>query len=153
MLHTETDDSPCVLIHDDHDPVRLQYNRFAPEEIDAPQAVLRVAEKREPGGSAPLWMVGSVVACKNSADNVLVDVNPERTRYRMDDALAAKTRIALLEADDGCSKLRRWSFWTSLRFQFLLSEEFSVLSSNQRLVNRRMVDGLMATAILRKRPE
>ena len=101
--------------------VRLQYNRFAPEEIDAPQAVLRVAEKREPGGSAPLWMVGSVVACKNSADNVLVDVNPERTRYRMEDALAAKTRIALLEADDGCSKLRRWSFWTWLR----LTEEWS----------------------------
>jgi len=47
-MHTETDNAPCELIHDDEHPVALQKNRFTPKQVDAPKAVLRVSSDGEP---------------------------------------------------------------------------------------------------------
>jgi hypothetical protein len=46
---TKTNDTACELVHHYENPVGSQVCRFAPEQITAPQTVLRVAEKGEPG--------------------------------------------------------------------------------------------------------
>lgn len=44
-LSSDPDDATGELVDDDADPVGLQQNRFAPEQVDAPEAVLGVPEK------------------------------------------------------------------------------------------------------------
>src|SRR5450631_1592599 len=50
-IDDDADDPALEQIHDDHDPVALEHNRFTSEQIDAPQAVFHVSDEREPGGS------------------------------------------------------------------------------------------------------
>ena len=38
-VDSKSDDSPCELVHDDHYPMRPQHDRFAAEQVDAPQTV------------------------------------------------------------------------------------------------------------------
>ena len=51
-LDPESDDSPCVLVHDDQHPIRLQCDRFTTEEVEAPKAILHMADERQPRGTA-----------------------------------------------------------------------------------------------------
>ncbi len=44
-MDAESNDSARVLIHDDQNPVGSQRGRFAPEQIDTPDAVLHVAQE------------------------------------------------------------------------------------------------------------
>lgn len=43
-LYSETNDPPRELIHDDQDPMGIENEGFAAEQIDAPQAVFRMPE-------------------------------------------------------------------------------------------------------------
>ena len=47
-MNAKADNSPCELVHDDQDPVGFEENRFASEQIDAPEAVLHLADEGEP---------------------------------------------------------------------------------------------------------
>jgi hypothetical protein len=49
MVHAKTDEPPRKLVHHDQNPMRFQGCGFAAEQIAAPQTVLRVAQKAEPG--------------------------------------------------------------------------------------------------------
>ena len=51
-LDPESDDSPCVLVHDDKDPICLQGDRFTSEQIEAPQTVLHMTDEGQPGWTA-----------------------------------------------------------------------------------------------------
>ena len=51
-MDAEPDDPAGVLIHDDQDPVGPRGGRFAPEQIDTPEAVLHVAQEGQPGWAA-----------------------------------------------------------------------------------------------------
>src|SRR5215468_3271100 len=51
-LDPESDDSPCVLVHDDQHPIRFQCDRFTTEEVEAPKAILHMADERQPRGTA-----------------------------------------------------------------------------------------------------
>jgi len=51
-LDPESDDSACVLVHDDQHPICLQSDRFTTEQVEAPQTVLHMANKRQPRGTA-----------------------------------------------------------------------------------------------------
>src|SRR5215831_6762562 len=42
-LDPESDDSPCVLVHDDEHPIRLQCDRFTTEQVEAPKTILHMA--------------------------------------------------------------------------------------------------------------
>ena len=53
-LDANADDPAREQIHDDHDPVALENNRFTSEQIDAPQAVRCVSDEGEPG-----WTIAS----------------------------------------------------------------------------------------------
>jgi hypothetical protein len=48
-LDTETDDSACVLVHDHQYPIRLQTDRFASKQVEAPQTVLHMTDECQPG--------------------------------------------------------------------------------------------------------
>jgi hypothetical protein len=52
--NTEADDPAREEIHDDHDPVALENNRFTTAQIDVPQAVRCVSNEGEPG-----WTIAS----------------------------------------------------------------------------------------------
>ena len=45
---TEPYDAPSELIHDHEHPVARQVHGFAPQQINAPEAVLRVPQKAQP---------------------------------------------------------------------------------------------------------
>ena len=47
-VDAKADDAPSKLVHDDEHPVALQQNRFTPKQVDAPKAVLGVADKGQP---------------------------------------------------------------------------------------------------------
>ncbi len=47
-VDTEPDDPARELIHHDEDPMGFESKRLTPEEIDAPQTVLRMAEESQP---------------------------------------------------------------------------------------------------------
>src|ERR1022692_1657597 len=53
-LHAKPNDLARVLVHHDQYPVRSQDRGLAPEQIDAPQTVLHMAQKGKPG-----WTAGS----------------------------------------------------------------------------------------------
>ena len=45
-MNCKTHDPPGALIHEDHDPVTAQEQRFATKEIEAPETILGVPEER-----------------------------------------------------------------------------------------------------------
>ena len=47
-LDPESDDSACVLVHDDQHPICLQSDRFTTEQVEAPQTVLHMTDERQP---------------------------------------------------------------------------------------------------------
>ena len=51
-LDPESDDSACVLVHDDQHPIGLQGDRFTSKQVEAPQTVLQMTDERQPGGTA-----------------------------------------------------------------------------------------------------
>jgi hypothetical protein len=51
-LDPESDDSPCVVVHDDQHPIRLQRDRFTTQQVDAPKTVLHMADERQPRGTS-----------------------------------------------------------------------------------------------------
>ena len=48
-LDPESDDSACVLVHDDQHPIRLQGDRFTSEKVETPLTVLHMTDERQPG--------------------------------------------------------------------------------------------------------
>ena len=75
-IDAEPYDSAGVLIHDDQDPVGTQQCRLAPEQIHTPEAVLHVAEEREPG-LASRMRFRPVMNAEDTANHIFVDCNAE----------------------------------------------------------------------------
>src|SRR5215470_15346295 len=66
-------DPPRKLVHHDQDPMGCQRCRFAPEQITTPQAVLHMAEKRQPRWAG--IRVRPVVKAQDSANYVPMDLD------------------------------------------------------------------------------
>ena len=71
-LYPESDDSPCVLVHDDQHPMRLQRDRFTTEEVEAPQAVLHMADESQPRGTASRRRRG-IMCGENPPKRILIN--------------------------------------------------------------------------------
>src|SRR5262249_1720659 len=65
-----------MIHHHDQNPVCCQGGRFAPKQVAAPQAVLRVAEEGEPGWTSGI-SVRPVMNAQDTTDNIPVHVNAE----------------------------------------------------------------------------
>jgi hypothetical protein len=74
-----------------------QEYRFAAKQIDAPQAVLHMADQSQPG---------SIVF------RVFVDIDAKGMRNLLCDAGTANMGIAALELDDRVDEFLRWPLWS-----------------------------------------
>src|SRR5262249_961851 len=76
-MHAKAHDTPRELVHHDEHPVRPQDRGFAPKQVETPQTVLGVTERREPGWSSRVWL-RAVFRGENAPDDILVDRDVER---------------------------------------------------------------------------
>src|SRR6516225_6824453 len=81
-------DPPRKLVHHDQDPMGCQRCRFAPEQITTPQAVLHMAEKRQPRWAG--IRVRPVVKAQDSANYVPMDLDAKSQRNLLGDSRIAR---------------------------------------------------------------
>ena len=98
-LNAKADDPACEHVHHHHDPVAAQEYRFAAEQIDAPQAVLHMPDKAQPGRAIGSCL-GSIVFREHPADDVFVDIDAKGVRNLLCDAGTANAGIAAFDLDD-----------------------------------------------------
>ena len=109
-MDAEPNDPTSVRIHDDQDPVGPQRGRFAPEQIQTPEAVLQVSNEGQPGWS-PGVLFRSVVTGENPSNHVFVDGDVERPGNLLSNSRAAPGGIVLFHLDDGFNEFSVGSFW------------------------------------------
>jgi hypothetical protein len=97
--NANADDPAREQIHDDHDPVALENNRFTAEQIDAPQAVRCVSDEGEPG-----WTIASrgtsAMLSEDAAHHILADVDTECMGNLLSNSRAPESRIAALHLEN-----------------------------------------------------
>jgi hypothetical protein len=76
-VNAKPNDAPSILIHHDENPVGSERHRLAPEQIDAPQTVLHMAEEPEPGWTSRIGF-RPVMTGEDTAHDVLVDFNAKQ---------------------------------------------------------------------------
>ncbi len=76
-MHSEADDPPRRLVHNDENPVHLQGDGFTPKQIDAPKTILCVTDERQPRRTSYAGL-GPVVLRKNPPHNVFVYLDTKR---------------------------------------------------------------------------
>ena len=91
----KADESSRKDVHDHHYPVTAEEDRFAAEEIDAPETIFGLADQGKPRRS-PGARSGSVVSGEDSTNNVFVELYAEGVRDLLGDAHAAETRVTAL---------------------------------------------------------
>ncbi len=90
------------------DPVAAQEYRFAAEQIDAPQAVLHMPDKAQPGRAIGSCL-GPIVFREHSADDVFVDIDAKGVRNLLCDAETANAGVAAFDLDDRVDEFLRRS--------------------------------------------
>src|SRR4030095_13701606 len=90
------------------DPVSPQPGRFAPEQIDTPEAVLQVAQEGQPGGTTGI-LFGPIVTGENPSNNVLIDLDVKSQGNLLSDPWTAPAGIALLCLDNGFNEFFCWA--------------------------------------------
>ncbi len=55
-MHSEADDPPSELIHNDENPVRLQGDGFAAKQVNAPETIFCVTDERQPRRTCPSFL-------------------------------------------------------------------------------------------------
>src|SRR5438552_11079058 len=103
-------------------------------QVDAPQAVLEVPDECQPRGAIGSGVAWPVVSVKDTAHDILVDLDSEGMSDLLSDSHAAETRIAPLHFDDGRDELGGWSFQTRPAAMRRGRKEQAVFPLHQRLV-------------------
>ena len=98
-LDTEADDAAGEDVHDHHDPVAAQEDRFAAQQIVTPEAVFGMSDKGEPRRAAGTRF-GLVVFREHAANDVFVDTETEGASDLLSDMHTAEPGIAPLDLDD-----------------------------------------------------
>src|SRR3979411_1052618 len=98
-LNAKADDPACEHVHHHHDPVAAQEYRFAAEQSDAPQAVLHMPDKAQPGRTIGSCF-GSIVFREHAADDVFVEIDAKGVRNLLCDAGTANAGVAAFDLDD-----------------------------------------------------
>src|SRR5664279_4804718 len=146
-LNAKADDPTCEHVHHHHDPVAAQEYRFAAEQIDAPQAVLHMPDKAQPGRAIGSCL-GSIVFREYPAGDVFVDIDAKGVRKLLCDAGTANTGVAAFDLYDRVDELLRRSLragtpMTSRR------EEPPIFAFLERLVESEQGSGLQDDGELR----
>src|ERR1039457_2672099 len=108
-MDAEPNNPAGILIHDHQDPMGPQRGRLAPEQIRTPEAVFRVAQESQPGGTTGV-LSRQVVMGENPSNHVFVDLNVERQGDLLCDSRTTPVRITLLHFDDRMNEFyaRSW---------------------------------------------
>ena len=97
--------------------MRPQCDGFAAKQIDTPQAVLQVANKREPRWPASIgyWWV---VLLQDPANDILINTRAECPIDLLGDSRAAPGRIPLFHLDHGTNDVSIRPFRSGLGLRF-----------------------------------
>src|SRR6516164_11125640 len=87
-VDAKPDDASRKLVHHNENPMCSQGCGFALEQIAAPQTVLHVTEKGEPGRTSRIRF-RPVIDAQDAANNILVDLDAESQRDLLGNAGAA----------------------------------------------------------------
>jgi hypothetical protein len=113
MRHTDTiiacggdakpDDATSEDVHDRHHSMAAQKDGFNAEEIDTPDAVLRVSDEFQPGRT-----IGTRLGSKMFSEHAPhdIDLDAKGVSDMLGDADTTELRIAVLHLDDGRDELR-----------------------------------------------
>ena len=112
-MDAEPNDPAGILIHDDQDPVGPQRGRFAPEQIETPEAVFPVTNEGQPRWP-PGVLFRPIVGGENPANKVFVDGDVKSQGNLLSDARTAPGGIALLHLDDGFDEFFAGPLWSGL---------------------------------------
>src|ERR1019366_7351406 len=107
---TEADDAACKQIHHHQYPVAAQEDRFAAEQVDAPEAIFDVPDGYQPGRAIGPGVVGSGVPGEHAAHDIFVDLYAEGVRDLLSDFRTAEARIAPFDLNNCGDEFSRWSF-------------------------------------------
>src|SRR5262249_8811348 len=99
-MHAEAHDAARELVHHDEYPMSPQDRRLAAKQVETPQTVLRVTERREPGRPSRVRL-RSVPSGENAAHDILVDRNVEGQGDLLRDSWATPRWIPPFHVDDG----------------------------------------------------
>src|SRR5436190_7112808 len=146
-LNAKANDPACEHVHHHHDPMAAQKYRFAAKQIDAPQAVLHMPDKAQPGRAIGSCL-RSIVFREHPADDVFVDIDAKGTRNLLCDAETANTGIAALELDDRVNEFLRWPFWAGASMT-TRGEKPTIFAFLERLVESQQGSGLQDDRELR----
>jgi len=116
---------PCKLVHHHENPMCSQRCRLASEQIAAPQAVLYMAEKGEPGWTRT--RVGPVMHAQDTANHILVDVDTKSQRDLLSNSWAAPVGIPPFHFHNSSDEFFLWSLW-SRSTPKLSGEQYTILS-------------------------
>ena len=86
----------------------VQEDRFAAEQVDAPEAILDVPNGCQPGRAIGPGVVGPVVLGEHAAHYIFVDLYAEGVRDVLSDFRAAEARIALFDFNNCSDEFSRW---------------------------------------------
>src|SRR5215471_20321564 len=73
-LDPESDDSACVLVHDNQHPICVQGHRFTAEQVEAPQTVLHMTDERQPRRTA-FYRLVRVMNGENPSNHILINAS------------------------------------------------------------------------------
>jgi hypothetical protein len=110
----------------------LQKNGFTPEQINAPEAFLRVTEEGQPLRPTAI-RIRPVMRGEDASHYVFIDVDAKCSVDLLCDPWAARPWVTLFQLNDGLDKFWRWTF--GARFAFAAgSIQQSVLSLLEQVV-------------------
>lgn len=108
-MDAEADDATGELIHEDEDPLGAQRGRFAPEQVDTPETILRVPQERQPGRAGGM-LFRSIVTGEDPSNRVFVDGNAESEGDLLSDAGTPPGGVPELHLEDGLNNFLTRSF-------------------------------------------
>ena len=110
-MRGKADNSTRVLIYDDQDPLGPLGNRFAPEQIDTPEAILHEHQEGQPGRAGAM-LFRSIVTGEDPANRVFVEWDCESQDDLLSDTGTTPGGIAQLHLDDSLNNFLIGSFGT-----------------------------------------
>ena len=142
-VHADADEATRALVHDHEHPVAPEHDGLASKEVHTPQAVCRVADERQPRGPGAA-RDGATVCRQHAVHDVLIDVDPKRSRDDARNPWTAEPRIPRLELDDGLDKCLARPLRSGFLRALARREQSAVFATHQRLMKRQERRGAYA---------